>query len=103
MMMRVRRRLATETDPQHGRLLVIVPRVLLVLLVMLLLRFPATDNVVLVVDGDALGHVVDLVDADEAGRELKHVVAQRDDDELRVLGAFFDVVGHDGDLDRQTC
>jgi hypothetical protein len=42
--------------------------------------------------------VADLVDADEARGELKHVVAQGDDDELGVFGAFFDVVCYDGDL-----
>lgn len=57
----------------------------------------AVDEV-LVLDGDALGHVVDLVDADQAGRKLEHVVAQRDDDELGVLGTLLDVVGHDGHL-----
>ena len=29
-------------------------------------------------------------------RKLKHVVAQADDDKLGVLGAFLDVVGHNG-------
>jgi hypothetical protein len=55
-------------------------------------------NVVLVLDGDALGHVVDLVHADQAGCQLEHVVAQGDDDELGVLGALLDVVCDDGDL-----
>ena len=42
--------------------------------------------------------MADLVDADEAVGELKHVVAERDDDKLGVLGALLDVVGYDGDL-----
>ena len=37
------------------------------------------------VDGDTLGAVVRLVDADEAVSTLKHLIAKRDDDELRVL------------------
>lgn len=42
--------------------------------------------------------MIDFVHADEPRRELEHVIAQRDDDELRVLGAFFDVGCDDGDL-----
>eukprot|EP00962_Isochrysis_galbana_P023267 scaffold7006_cov108-Isochrysis_galbana.AAC.8 len=42
------------------------------------------------VDRDALGAV--------PVRELEHVVAQRDDDELRVARALLDVVAHDGDV-----
>lgn len=38
------------------------------------------------VDADTLGGVVRLVDSDEAIGDLKHVVSQRDDDELSVLG-----------------
>ncbi len=56
------------------------------------------DNIIAVLDRHTLGHVVDLVHADEARGELKHVVAQGDDDELGVFGAFFDVVRDDGDL-----
>ena len=37
------------------------------------------------VDGDTLGAVVRLVDADEAVGTLKHLIAKGDDDELRVL------------------
>lgn len=55
-------------------------------------------NIILILDRHTLGHVVDLVDADEAGGQLEHIVAQGDDDELGVLGAFFNVVCHDGDL-----
>lgn len=55
-------------------------------------------DVVPVLDRDALRLVVHLVHAHEPRRELKHVVAQRDDDELRVLGALLDIVGHDGHL-----
>ena len=55
-------------------------------------------DIIPVVDGNALGHLVDLVDTDEAVGKLKHVVAERDDDELGVLGALLDIVCHDGDL-----
>lgn len=48
------------------------------------------------VDGDALGAVVRLVDADQPVRQLEHVGPQRDDDELGVPGPLLDVVGHDG-------
>ena len=47
------------------------------------------------VDGDRLGGIVSLVNANEAVRQLKHVIAQADYDELRILGALFDVVRHD--------
>ena len=60
-------------------------------------------NVVLVLDGDALGHVADLEDTDQTGGKLEHVVAQGDDDELGVLGALLDVVGDDGDLQVRKC
>lgn len=42
--------------------------------------------------------MIDLVDTDQPLRQLEHVVAQRDDDELGVLGALFDVGGDDRDL-----
>ena len=42
--------------------------------------------------------MVNLVDTDQPLRQLKHVIAQRDDDELCVLGALFDVGGYDGYL-----
>ena len=48
------------------------------------------------VDGDALGAVVRLVDADQPVRQLEHVGPQRDDDELGVPGPLLDVVGDDG-------
>lgn len=44
--------------------------------------------------------MVDLVHANEARRELKHVVAQGNDNELGVLGALLDVIGNDRDLER---
>lgn len=46
------------------------------------------------VDGHGLGRIVGLVDAYEAVGQLEHVVAQADDDKLRVLGALLDVVRH---------
>lgn len=44
------------------------------------------------VDGDTLGTVVRLVDPYQAVGQLKHVVAQADDDELGVLGPLLDRV-----------
>ncbi len=70
----------------------------LLLLLLLLLLTASPDNVVSVLDRHALGHVVHLVHTHQPGRELKHVVAERDDDELGIFGPFLDVVGHDGDL-----
>ena len=48
------------------------------------------------IDGHALGGVLGLVDPHQAVCQLEHVVAQADDDELRVLRLLLDVVGHDG-------
>ncbi len=42
--------------------------------------------------------MVDLVYTNQSGGELKHVVAQRDHDELGVLGALLDIACNDGDL-----
>lgn len=42
--------------------------------------------------------MINLIDTDQPGRELEHVVPEGNDDELGVLGAFFDVGGDDGDL-----
>ena len=50
------------------------------------------------VNCDRLGGIVRLVDADQAVRQLKHVVAQTDDHELRVLGPLLDVVRHDAHI-----
>lgn len=50
------------------------------------------------VDGHRLGGVVSLVDADQAVCQLKHIVAQADDDKLGVLGALLDVVRHNGHI-----
>ncbi|KZF21894.1 hypothetical protein L228DRAFT_162366 [Xylona heveae TC161] len=55
-------------------------------------------NIITILNGNALGHVINFIHADEARRELEHVVAERNDDELGVFGAFFDVTCHDGDL-----
>lgn len=46
------------------------------------------------IDGDRLSGVVGLVDSHEAVGQLKHVVAQADDYELRILGALLYVVRH---------
>lgn len=40
------------------------------------------------VDPNALGGVVSFVDADETISDVKHVVPQRDDDELSILRLF---------------
>ena len=48
------------------------------------------------VDGNRLGGVVGLVDADQAIGLLEHVGPERDDDELGVAGPLLDEVGHDG-------
>lgn len=48
------------------------------------------------IDGDRLGAIVRLVDANEAIGQLEHVRPQRNDDELGVAGALFDVVADDG-------
>lgn len=42
--------------------------------------------------------MIDLVHADQPGRQLEHVVSEGDDDELGVLGPLLNVVGDDGDL-----
>lgn len=42
--------------------------------------------------------MVDLVHSHKSRRELKHVVSERDDNELGVLGTLLDVVGNDRDL-----
>jgi hypothetical protein len=42
--------------------------------------------------------MVHLIHTHEPARKLKHVIAQGDDDELGVLGAFLDVGGYDRDL-----
>ena len=49
---------------------------------------------------DKTYHVIDLVYTDQSRGELEHVVAQRNDDELGVLGAFFDVSSNDGNLEK---
>ena len=42
--------------------------------------------------------MVDLVDTDQPLRQLEHVVAQTDHNELCVLRSFFDVACYDGYL-----
>ena len=42
------------------------------------------------VDGHCLGAVIRLVDADQSVGELEHVVAERDNDELSILGALLE-------------
>lgn len=67
------------------------------LLLLLLCLGPALD-IILVLDGHALGHVVDLVYTDQARGKLEHVVTKRNNDELSVLRALLDVVSHDRNL-----
>lgn len=55
------------------------------------LLLPSHDEV-LVLNCDALCHMVHLVHADQARSKLKHVVSERDDNKLGVLGALLDVV-----------
>jgi hypothetical protein len=81
----------TFVSSSHGQL-----RYLPGLLLLLLLASP--NNVVIVVDRDTLGHVVDLVHTNQSRGQLEHVVAQGDDDELRVLGPLLDIVGYNRDL-----
>lgn len=47
------------------------------------------------VDGDGFGDVVSLVDAHHLLSQVEHVIPQRDDDELAVLGLFADVLAND--------
>ncbi len=42
--------------------------------------------------------MINLVHADQPRRKLEHVVPEGNHDELRVLGAFFDVGCYDGNL-----
>lgn len=55
-------------------------------------------NVVPILDGDTLGHVIDLVDTNKTSGELEHVVPQGNDDKLGVLGSFLDVIRYDRNL-----
>lgn len=89
------RRLDRLTQLSIQVLLLMLMLLLLLLTRPSLLGLPAQREIIAVLDRDALGHVVDFVDADEPLGELKHVVAQADDDELRVLGAFLDVARDD--------
>jgi hypothetical protein len=45
--------------------------------------------------------VVDLIHADQPRSELEHVIAQRNDDELRILGALLDISSNDRDLNHK--
>lgn len=52
------------------------------------------------VDPNALGGVVSFVDADETIGDLKHVVPQRDDDELSILRLFLQRQTHPREVER---
>jgi hypothetical protein len=43
-------------------------------------------------------HLVDFVNTNQTRGQFKHVVSEGDDNELRILGPFFDIVGDNGDL-----
>lgn len=42
--------------------------------------------------------MIDLVYAHQPRGQLKHIVSQRYDDELRIFGSLFDIASDDGDL-----
>lgn len=50
------------------------------------------------VDGDRFSSIFSLVDADQAVRQFKHVVAKADDHKLRILGPLLDVVRHNAHI-----
>lgn len=58
----------------------------------------APPDVIPILNRDALGHMVDLVNTHQPRRQLKHVVAQRDDNELGIARALLDVGSDNGDL-----
>lgn len=60
-------------------------------------------DIIPILDRHRLGHVIDFVNTNQSGRELEHVISQRNDNELGVLSAFFDVGGYDGDLFQFSC
>lgn len=61
-------------------------------------RSSPADNIIAILNRHALGHMIDLVHAHQPRRELEHVIPQRDNDELGVLGAFLDVARHNRHL-----
>ena len=61
------------------------------------------NDVLIRVDCDTLCAILGLVNADEMVGQLEHVVSEADDDELGVLGAFFDVVSYNGDILKVQC
>ena len=81
----------------HGghHLSVLLPGNLLPLSSLLLLRGSGPDRELRGVDSDGLCRVVGLVDAHQSVGQLKHVVTQADDDELRVSRPVLDIVPHD--------
>ena len=46
--------------------------------------------------------MINLIHPHQSRRQLKHVIPQRNNDELGVFRAFFNVRGYDGDLDAGT-
>ena len=55
-------------------------------------------NIIPILHRHALRHMIDLINPHQPLRQLKHVISQADDDELRILGSFFDIGCYDGDL-----
>jgi len=58
---------------------------------------PARD-VISILNGNTLGHVIHLVNADQARGKFKHVVPQTNHDELGIARALLDVAGDDADI-----
>lgn len=50
------------------------------------------------VDRDGVSAVVRLVDSNKSVRQLEHVIAERDHDELGILRPLLDVMGDDADV-----
>lgn len=65
----------------------------------LLLSLPSHRKIIPVLHRHALGHMIDLVNANQPLRQFKHVIPQRNDDELSILRALFDVSRNDRHLD----
>ena len=55
-------------------------------------------DIIPILNRNTLRHMVNLVHTHKSRRQLKHIISERDNDELGVLGAFFNVRGYDRDL-----
>ncbi len=56
------------------------------------------NDIIPILNRNALGHVVDLINPYQPRSELEHVVSQGNNDELSVLRSFLDVARHDRNL-----